>query len=187
MSPTTLELKCSNHHPDAKALRVHRCAGVTAKHTKKMGIRPLCTEPCTQGAQAAPRSSGKAAAARAGRGFNSKCSVGNLSIRVTQSITGDSSVVVAAHDSLSQITTVGPRERVTRGRPLRLLLRAEELPRAAAGRSSPRGRQSGTRSDPGCDWSRVDETAAVIELRAVLVCDVPDVASVAEAKAATEA
>jgi hypothetical protein len=39
-----------DHHPDAKALSVHRCAGVTSKHTKKMRIRPLCRESRTQGA-----------------------------------------------------------------------------------------------------------------------------------------
>jgi hypothetical protein len=63
-----------------------------------------------------------------------------------------------------------------------------ELSKQQTSQHSPVGDGAAVGVASGRNRSGVDEPAAVIELRAVLVCDVPDVAlRVAEAKPATEA
>ena len=63
-----------------------------------------------------------------------------------------------------------------------------ELSKQQTSQHSPVGDRAAVGVASGRNRSGVDEPAAVVELRAVLVCDVPDVAlRVAEAKPATEA
>ena len=56
-------------YPDAKALRVPRCGSLATEHTEKIGMRPLCRDPCTKVARRSVPILGQSAGCRCRQGL----------------------------------------------------------------------------------------------------------------------